>query len=226
MRINGLGTEWHDADLAAAAHSGAHAVLVPKVENGQQVQRLAAALEQTNAPRGLKLWAMIETPGAFLRSEEIASADDRLAVLVVGTNDLLNSIHGRHRPGRAPIMTALSLAVLGAKTAGKTILDGTFNSILDQQGLVAEAGQGRDMGFDGKSVIHPSQIGPVNAAFGPSAEEVEHASTVIASYEQALAAGKSVIVVDGQMIESLHVHEARRILALQAIIKELETPTA
>lgn len=222
VRVNGLGTEWHDDDLAAVAGSAAHGVLVPKVEKGEQVRALAAALDTLHAPDLLQLWVMIETPGAFLRAEEIASASDRLAGLVVGTNDLVNDLHGLHVPGRAPIVPALALAVLGARAAGKVILDGVFNNIADEAGFRAEARQGRELGFDGKTLIHPAQIAPANDAFGPSQEELADARKVVAAYEEATAAGNSVITVDGRMVESLHVRDAQRILALADLISELE----
>ena len=223
LRINGLDTDWHDADLAAAASSGAHGVLVPKVERAEQVHALAAALDALGAPESLRLWVMIETPGAFLRVEEIASASDRLAVLVIGTNDLVNDLHALHVPGRATVVPALSLAVLGARATGKIILDGVFNAINDEDGFRAEAQQGREMGFDGKTLIHPSQIAPANEVFGPSQKELEHARKVISAYEEAQAAGTSVITVDGRMIENLHVRDAQRIVALAERIAELES---
>ncbi len=225
VRVNGLGTQWHEDDLAAVARSGADGVLVPKVESGRQVEALSAALDAFGAPESLTLWVMVETPGAFLRAEEIASADGRLEVLVIGTNDLVNDLRGRHVPGRAPILPALTLALLGARSAGKVILDGVFNAIADSSGFADEAQQGRDMGFDGKTVIHPSQIAPANAAFGPSPEEVDHARTVVSAYERARAAGESVIVVEGRMIESLHVRDAQRILALESLIAQLSYGT-
>jgi citrate lyase subunit beta / citryl-CoA lyase len=223
LRINGLDTDWHDEDLAAAANSGAQGVLVPKVERAQQVQALAAALDALGAPESLQLWVMIETPGAFLRAEEIASASDRLAVLVIGTNDLVNDLHALHVPGRATVVPALSLAVLGARAAGKVILDGVFNAISDEDGFRAEARQGREMGFDGKTLIHPAQIAPANEVFGPSDKELADAHKIIAAYEEAQAAGTSVITVDGRMIESLHVRDAERIVALADLISELES---
>lgn len=225
VRINGVGTDWHDDDLAAAAGSAAHGVLVPKVETGEQVRALDAALAALGAPESLRLWAMIETPGAFLRAEQIASASDRLAVLVVGTNDLVNELHGLHVPGRAPVVPALSLAVLGARAAGKVILDGVFNTIADDAGFRAEARQGREMGFDGKTLIHPSQIAPANGVFGPSDLELADARKVVSAYERAQAVGDSVITVDGRMIESLHVRDAQRILGLATLISELESQT-
>ncbi|MCW2663274.1 MAG: CoA ester lyase [Mycobacterium sp.] len=222
VRINGMGTDWHDDDLAAVAGSAAHGVLVPKVETDEQVQALIAALDELAAPESLRLWVMIETPGAILRAEEIASASDRLAALVVGTNDLVNDLHGLHVPGRAPVLAALSLAVLGARAAGKVVLDGVFNDITDEAGFRAEARQGREMGFDGKTLIHPSQVGPANDLFGPSRRELADARKIVSAYEQAQAAGNSVITVDGRMIESLHVRDAQRILALGDLIAELE----
>jgi citrate lyase subunit beta/citryl-CoA lyase len=222
VRINGLDTDWHDDDLAAVAASTADGVLVPKVETGQQVQALADALDTLGARKSLQLWVMIETPRAFLRAEEVASASDRLAGLVVGTNDLVNELHGLHVPGRAPAVPALGLALLGARAAGKVILDGVFNDITDEAAFRAEARQGREMGFDGKTLIHPSQIGPANELFGPSAKEVDHARKIVSAYERAQAAGASVITVDGRMIESLHVRDAQRILTLADLISELE----
>jgi citrate lyase subunit beta/citryl-CoA lyase len=223
VRINGLGTDWHDEDLAAVARSAADGVLVPKVETGEQVQALAAALDKLRAPESLQLWAMIETPRAFLRIEEVTSASERLAVLVIGTNDLVNDLHGLHVPGRAPVVPALALAVLGARATGKAILDGVFNAIKDDAGFRAEAQQGREMGFDGKTLIHPSQVAPANEVFGPSEKELGDARKIVSAYEQAQAAGDSVITVDGRMIENLHVRDAQRILALADRIAELES---
>ena len=223
VRINGLGTDWHEDDLAAVAGSAAHGVLVPKVETAQQVAALATALDRLGAPESLQLWTMMETPRAFLRAEEIASASDRLAALVIGTNDLVNDLHGLHVPGRAPALTALSLGVLGARAAGKAILDGVFNSIADEAGFRAEARQGREMGFDGKTLIHPSQVAPANEIFGPSRDELADARKIVSAYQQAQAAGESVITVDGRMIESLHVRDAQRILALAELISKLES---
>jgi citrate lyase subunit beta/citryl-CoA lyase len=226
VRINGVGTDWHDDDLAAVARSGADGVLVPKVDTGAQVEALTAALDAFGAPDSLQLWAMIETPRAFLRVEEIVSAGERLAALVIGTNDLVNELHALHLPGRAPVMPALALAVLGARATGKVILDGVFNDIKDDDGFRAEARQGRAMGFDGKTLIHPSQIGPTNEVFGPSDDEIVHARKVVSAYEEAQAAGNSVITVDGRMIESLHVRDAQRILALAALISDMAQPAS
>jgi citrate lyase subunit beta/citryl-CoA lyase len=218
-----LDTNWHDDDLAAVAASTADGVLVPKVETGQQVQALANALDALGAPTSLQLWVMMETPRAFLLAEEVASASDRLAGLVVGTNDLVNELHGLHVPGRAPAVPALGLALLAARAAGKVILDGVFNDITDEAAFRAEAQQGREMGFDGKTLIHPSQIAPANELFGPSRREVDDARKIVSAYEQAQAAGTSVITVDGRMIENLHVRDAQRILSLAELISERES---
>lgn len=223
VRVNGPGTDWHDDDLAAVAGAPAHGVLVPKIESGEQVRALAAALDRLGAPPSLRLWVMIETPGSFLRAEEIASAIERLAVLVIGTNDLVNDLHALHVPGRAPVVAALSLAVLGARAAGKDVLDGVFNDITDEAGFLAEARQGREMGFDGKTLIHPSQIAPANEVFGPSRQELADARRIVAAYHEAEAGGTSVITVDGRMIEHLHVRNAQRILALADLISNRET---
>lgn len=223
VRINGLDTDWHDDDLAGVAGSSADGVLVPKVETGQQVQALADSLDALGAPKSLRLWVMMETPRAFLRAEEVASASDRLAGLVVGTNDLVNELHGLHVAGRAPALPALGLALLAARTAGKVILDGVFNDITDEEAFRAEARQGRELGFDGKTLIHPSQITPANELFGPSQKEVSDARKIVSAYEQAQAAGTSVITVDGRMIESLHVRDAQRILTLADLIAEKES---
>jgi citrate lyase subunit beta/citryl-CoA lyase len=214
IRTNGLGTEWHEADFAAAAKAGPDAVLVPKVDSAEEVLQLVAALEAAGAPEHTKLWAMIETPIAFLHVEEIAAAHERLTVLVMGVNDLVNETYARHVPGRAPVLASLSLAILAARAAGKVILDGVYNDVKNEEGFLAEAQQGRDFGFDGKTLIHPSQVAPANAAFAPSEDEVEHAKVVIAAFEEAQAAGKGVVTVNGRMIENLHVRDAERILAV------------
>lgn len=223
VRVNGLGTDWHEDDLAAVAGSGADGVLVPKVEHGDHVRSLTGALDALGAPESLQLWVMIETPRSFLRAEEIAEANDRLAALVIGTNDLVNDLHALHVPGRAPVVPALALAVLGARAAGKVVLDGVFNDISDEAGFRSEARQGREMGFDGKTLIHPSQVGPANDLFGPSPDEVAEARKIVAAYRKAQSDGGSVITVDGRMIESLHVRNAERILTLAALISEMQT---
>ncbi|AXT85626.1 CoA ester lyase [Aeromicrobium sp. A1-2] len=220
IRVNGIGTEWHDADIAAAAQAGPDAVLVPKVNSAAEVLQLVAALEQAGAPATTKLWAMIETPIALLHAEEICAAHDRLTVIVMGTNDVVNETYGLHVPGRNPlVLTALSLSLLAARVAGKVILDGVYNDVKNLEGFESEARQGREMGFDGKTLIHPSQVEPTNALFGPSADEVEHAEAMISTFEEAKAAGQGVVTFNGRMVEELHVRDGRRILALADAIR-------
>lgn len=215
IRVNGIGTEWHDDDLAAAAAAGPDAVLVPKVESAEQVQTLVAGLERGGAPAHTSLWAMIETPAALLHAEEICAASDRLTVIVMGTNDIVNETFGLHVPGRNPlVLNALSLTLLAARAAGKVIIDGVYNNVKDAEGFDAEAQQGRQMGFDGKTLIHPSQIEPANTAFSPSAEDVASARDIIELFEQAQSAGQGVVTYNGRMIEELHVRDARRTLAI------------
>jgi citrate lyase subunit beta/citryl-CoA lyase len=215
IRVNGIGTEWHDADITAAAKAGPDAVLVPKVNSAAEVLQLVAALEAAGAPAHTNLWAMIETPIALLHAEEICAAHERLTVIVMGTNDVVNETYGLHVPGRNPlVLTAISISLLAARAAGKVILDGVYNDVKNAEGFDAEAKQGREMGFDGKTLIHPSQVDPANAAFGPSADEVEHAKAMIATFDEAKAAGKGVVTFNGRMVEELHVRDAKRILAI------------
>ncbi|MBC7633152.1 MAG: CoA ester lyase [Flavobacterium sp.] len=219
IRVNGIGTEWHDADIAAAAKAGPDAVLVPKVNSAGEVLRLVASLESAGAPATTQLWAMIETPIALLHAEEICAAHERLTVIVMGTNDVVNETYGLHVPGRTPlVLTALSLSLLAARAAGKVILDGVYNDVKNLEGFDAEARQGREMGFDGKTLIHPSQVEPANAVFGPSADDVEHAQQMISTFEKGKAAGQGVVTFNGRMVEELHVRDAKRILALHAAI--------
>lgn len=214
IRVNGLGTQWHGEDIAAAAKAGPAAVVVPKVDSVEDVHAIERALEAGGAPDHTKIWAMVETPVAMLHVEAIAGASERLTVLVMGTNDLAKELHAEHVPGRLPLLTGLSLCLLGARAAGKVILDGVYNDIKDADGFQAECLQGRQMGFDGKTLIHPSQIDPANAIWAPSPEAVEDARTLIATFEDAISAGKGVVTHNGRMIENLHVENARRILAV------------
>lgn len=214
IRVNALDTEWHDADLRAAAQAGPAAVVVPKVNSAREVNNIERALELSGAPEHTKIWAMLETPLATLRAEEIAGASDRLSTLVLGTNDLAKELHAEQDPGRAPLLGGLSLCLLAARATGKAILDGVYNDVNDLEGFEAECLQGRRFGFDGKTLIHPRQLEPCNRVFAPSEQEVERSRRVIAAFDEAQAAGQGVVTVDGQMVENLHVDNARRILAL------------
>ena len=218
IRVNGIGTQWHEADLAAACAAGPDGVVVPKVGSAQEVRSLVAAMEAAGAPERTRLWAMVETPQAMLRCEEIAGASDRLAVLVMGTNDLAKELHAQHVPGRQPLLTGLGLCLLAARATGTVILDGVYNDVKDAAGFEAECLQGRQYGFDGKTLIHPSQVEPCNRVFAPSEEEIDRSQRIIAAFEEASAAGRGVVTVDGRMIENLHVENARRVLALAEAI--------
>ncbi|RMH47207.1 MAG: CoA ester lyase, partial [Alphaproteobacteria bacterium] len=224
VRINGLETEWGEDDLRAIAPAGPEAVLLPKVGRAVDVEGLAARLDGEEATRATRIWAMIETPDGILNAAEIARAP-RMAGFVMGTNDLAKELRCRHVPGRAPLMTALQMALLAARAAGIICVDGVFNAFRDVEGLRAECEQGRDMGMDGKTLIHPAQVDVANEVFAPTPEEVELARRQIEAFEAATKEGKGVAVVDGRIVESLHVETARQTLARVAAIEALRAAT-
>ena len=214
IRVNSIGTAWHDDDIAAAAGAGPDAILVPKVESAEQVRRLVAAIEAAGAPDRTQLWAMIETPRALLHAEQIAKAHDRLTVIVMGTNDIVNETYGLHVPGRNPVvLTALSWTLIAVRAAGKVVIDGVYNDVRNEEGFLVEARQGREMGFDGKTLIHPSQVELANEAFSPSDADIERAQGLIAAFEEAKAGGAGVATYNNKLVEELHVRDAQRILA-------------
>ncbi len=219
IRVNGIGTEWHAADMVAAAAAGPDAIVVPKVNTAEQVRGLATVLEWAGAPEKTAIWAMIETPVAVLHAEEIAAASDRLTCFVLGTNDLVKELYAEHVPGRAPVLTALSLALLAARAHGVAVLDGVYNDVRDLEGFAAECRQGREMGFDGKTLIHPGQIEPANEAFAPSEQAIEDARGILQAWED--GKGSGVVTYNGRMIENLHVETAQRTLALAEAIADL-----
>ncbi|MFJ3950389.1 CoA ester lyase [Streptomyces sp. Je 1-4] len=218
IRVNGPGTAWHADDLRAAAEAGPDAVVVPKVDSPDTVREVERALEAAGAPDRTAIWAMVETPRAMLDARAVAAASERLTVLVMGTNDLAKELHAEHVPGRAPLLTGLSLALLAARDTGKAILDGVYNDVKNAEGFEAECVQGRQFGFDGKTLIHPSQVEPCNRAFAPSADQIARAQKIIDAFDEATREGRGVVTVDGRMIENLHVEDARRILALAEAI--------
>jgi len=222
IRVNGADTEWHADDVAAAAAAGPAAVVVPKVGSVAEVAAIEAALEKAGAPDHTAIWAMVETPVAMLDAAAIAGASERLTVLVMGTNDLAKELHAEHVPGRAPLLTGLGLCLLAARATGKVILDGVYNDIKDPDGFEAECVQGRQMGFDGKTLIHPSQLEPANRVWAPAPEAVDDARALIATFEEGIAAGKGVVTHNGRMIENMHVDNARRLIALSEAIADLE----
>ena len=229
LRVNPLDTPWGHADLAAAATLPIDAVLLPKVESADRVRLTISLLEALGAPERLAVWCMIETPLGILEAREIAAASPRLAVLVLGTSDLTKDLHAIATRDRLPLITALGLAMLAARARGLAILDGVHLDLSDEEGFALVCRQGRELGFDGKTVIHPMQIGPANIAFAPSAAEIEWSRRIIAAHAAASAAGKGVVLVDGRLIETLHVENARRLLGLAEGIEQIasvDTPGA
>ena len=221
IRVNGLDTEWHADDVAAVAKAGPAGMVVPKVNSVDDLRAVEEALEAGGAPDHTRIWAMLETPIAMLDAHHIAASSERLAVLVMGTNDLAKELQAEHVPGRQPLLSGLGLCLLAARATGKVILDGVYNDIKDAEGFEAECVQGRQLGFDGKTLIHPSQLEPANRVFAPSAEELERAREIVAAFEEATAAGKGVVTVGGRMIENLHVAQAQRAIAQAEAIEGL-----
>jgi citrate lyase subunit beta/citryl-CoA lyase len=218
VRINSLNTQWGMDDLKFFAKSKADAILLPKVESAAQIQEAAKLLEHINPTHKLTIWAMIETPMAIFKLPEICSAHPLLETLVLGTSDLVKDLHARHTPGRVESLTALSLSVLAARAHHLCVLDGVHLSLDDEAGLIASCVQGRDMGFDGKTLIHPNQIAAANEIFGPSPAEIEEAKQRIAAYDAAISSGAGIAVLNGKLIEELHIQDAKRILALAEAI--------
>ncbi len=211
IRINGLDTEWGLADLKAAALSGVDGILLPKVDGAASLLKAAYVLEQLGAPDGLRLWSMAETPRGVLDIDAIARCTPRLGVIVMGTADLGKALRVPEQPGRAALIPALAHCLLAARAAGVDILDGVYTHLKDATGFRAECMQGKHLGFDGKTLIHPGQLDACNEIFGVSAEEAASAEELIAAWE---SAGAGVAVLAGRLVERLHVEEAERQLAL------------
>jgi citrate lyase subunit beta/citryl-CoA lyase len=218
VRINALDTSWWADDLAAAAQAKPDGILVPKISSVADLRTIAVRLAHINADPAIRIWIMIETPLGVLRVEELAAQaqnrDMRLAGLVIGPNDIARETRMRLVPGRAPMIPALMQCVFAAHAYGIDILDGVFNNFSDTQGFAAECAQGRYMGFDGKTLIHPSQIEPCNVAFSPPAEEVAQARVILAAFEKPENHGRGAIQIDGQMVERLHAEMAKRTVAI------------
>jgi len=221
VRINGLDTPWGADDMAAIAKSGADAILVPKINDAQTVQGLVAAMDKAGAPASMALWCMMETPIGILNAQSIGAASDRVAVWVMGTNDIAKDTGAHHTPMRLPMVTALGICMLAARAYGIQILDGVYNDIKDDDGFRDICQQGLEMGFDGKTLIHPSQVAPCNEVFSPTEAQLEMAARIVAGFEEAQREGKGVVTVDGRMIENLHVEQAKKQLALAAAVAEM-----
>jgi citrate lyase subunit beta/citryl-CoA lyase len=218
LRVNGLDTPWGKDDLRAAASSGADAVLLPKVETAAGVREAERVLLVAGAPPTLALWCMIETPRGVLAAPEIAGASSRLACLVMGTSDLVKDLRARHTASRHEVAVALGMTVLAARAHGLAALDGVHLDLDDLAGFEASCRQGQEMGFDGKTLIHPRTIDAANRIFAPAPDDVERARLIIAAHAEAMAEKKSVVVVDGRLVEGLHVEEAKRTVALAQAI--------
>jgi len=221
IRINALSTQWGEADLAAVAGSQAAAVCVPKVESAEQVQAVARLLERHGAPESMTIWAMMETPLGILNAPAIAAAHARMAVLVLGTSDLAKELRVPHTPDRLGFLASLSACVLAARASGLDVLDGVHLDINDEVGLRAVCEQGRALGFDGKTLIHPGQIETANTVFGPDAASVDRARRILEVWAQAERDGQGVALLDGKLIENLHAAEAQRLLAIADTISAL-----
>ena len=222
LRVNGLDTVWGQADVAAAAEAGADAILFPKISSAAEVARCEAALAEAGVAASTRLWIMIETPLAILNLAEIAATAgmpaSRLSCFVMGTNDLAKETRARLTAGRLPMLGWLSTAVAAARAYGLDILDGVYNGLQDEAGLIRECEEGRDMGMDGKTLIHPNQIGPANRVFAPSEQEVEQARAIVAAFDLPENRSKGVITVNGRMVELMHADMGRRTLAIAGAI--------
>ncbi len=218
LRTNSLASPWGYDDLRAAARSGAHAVLLPKVESATDVLQAVAVLESAGAPDDLAIMCMMETPRGILHAEEIAASSPRVSTLVMGTSDLAKDLHAAHTTMRLPFLTSLSQCLLVARAYNLAILDGVHLDLSDDEGFEASCVQGLELGFDGKTLIHPKTVATANRVFAPSEDAVAWSRRIIGAYEEALAEGKGVVVVDGKLIENLHVAEARRQVALAEAI--------
>jgi citrate lyase subunit beta / citryl-CoA lyase len=224
IRLNAIDTPWFAHDFEAAVAARPDAILVPKISTAEQIEMIGTRLLDTHANHHLRLWAMIETPAAIFNIRELAAeakdSESRLAGFVIGTNDLAKETRARLVPGRAPMLPWLCACVLAAHAYGIDVLDGVYNDIADMEGFVAECAQGRDMGFDGKTLIHPSQIEPCNAAFSPSPEESAQARRIIEAFDRPENRGKGVVQIDGRMVERMHADIARRTVAIAEAIEK------
>lgn len=212
VRINSLDTEWGQEDIRTFASSSVAGIVIPKVESAGHVRQVLTVMNQAGAPPSMGIWCMMETPMGILKAEEIAASTTRLVGLIMGTSDLAKDLGCAHTPLRLPMLTSLSQCLLAGRAYGLSILDGVYLNIGDSDGFKVSCKQGRELGFDGKTLIHPNTIKEANDAFGPSQAELDWASRVISAYQSAISQGKGVVVLDGRLIENLHVVAAQRTL--------------
>jgi citrate lyase subunit beta/citryl-CoA lyase len=219
IRVNGLNTPWGYADLVAVAEAGADALLLPKTENVESVRQAETVMAANDAPDDLSIWCMMETPRAILNAEAIAGASPRVRCFVMGTSDLTKDLHALHTRDRLPMMTALGLCLLAARAFNLAILDGVHLDLEDTEGFERACAQGRELGFDGKTLIHPRTIEPANRIFAPTEAEIDWSRRIIAAHAEAAKQGRGIVVVDGKLIENLHVLNARRVVELADAIE-------
>ena len=219
IRVNGLNTPWGYADLVAASTAKADALLLPKTENVESVRQAETVIAANDAPDDLSIWCMMETPRAILNAEAIAGASPRVRCFVMGTSDLTKDLHALHTRDRLPMMTALGLCLLAARAFNLAILDGVHLDLEDVEGFERACAQGRDLGFDGKTLIHPKTIDVANRIFAPTAAEIDWSRRIIAAHAEAAKQGRGIVVVDGKLIENLHVLNARRVVELADAIE-------
>lgn len=224
IRVNGIDTEWHADDLHDAGRAAPDGIVVPKVSSPEQLEMIGRRLLDMGVDHKTRVWAMIETPIAILNVKDIAAAaadsETRLAGFILGTNDLAKETGAKFVPGRAPMLPWLATCILAARAYGVSILDGVYNDLSNAEGFLRECEQGRDLGFDGKTLIHPNQVGPCNDVFSPGADEVAQARKIIAAFDQPENKGKGVVSLDGRMVERMHADIARKTVAIADAIAE------
>ncbi len=226
IRVNGLNTPWGHADIVAAAAAGADGILIPKVESADTVRQVEAIMVAAGAPGSMAIWCMMETPPGMLHAETIAGASARLGGFVMGTSDLAKDLHCHHTAMRLPMITSLGLCLLAARAHGLAIVDGVYLDLDDAEGFEAACRQGLELGFDGKTLIHPKTVATANRVFAPGEDDVAWSRRIIEAHAEATREGKGVVVVDGKLVENLHVANARRLVALAEAIAALEADLA
>lgn len=222
IRVNALSTKWGYEDIAMASKSGANALLLPKVESADAIRHMESIMRANGAPDSMTIWAMMETPRSILESQRIAESTPRMEGLVMGTSDLAKELDCAHTHERLPFMSSLGLCLLAARAAGLAILDGVYLDLNDETGFEFACRQGHELGFDGKTLIHPKQVGPCNKVFTPKPADVEWSRKIIQAHTDAAARGEGVAVVDGKLIENLHVESARRVVGMADAIAAME----
>ena len=226
IRVNGLASPWGYADVVAACKTEADAILLPKVESADAIRSLEAIMDASGAPEGMAIWAMMETARGMLAAEQIATSSHRLAGFVMGTSDLAKELHCAHTRERLPMITSLNLCLLAARGYGLAIVDGVYLDLNDDEGFEYSCRQGVELGFDGKTLIHPKTVDTCNRIFSPQPQDVEWSRKIILAHEAAAKEGKGVVVVDGKLIENLHVENAKRLVAMAEAIEKMQSSLA